>query len=47
MPYMYVPKPNFVNSPFFFFFYKKKNTLFVFKHSRLQSDKIIHFCYGM
>ena len=44
MPYMYVPKPNFVNSPFFLI---KKNTLFVFKHSRLQSDKIIHFCYGM
>ena len=43
MPYMYVPKPNFVNSPFF----KKKKTLFVFKHSRLQADKIIHFCYGM
>ena len=39
MPYMYVPKPNFFNSPL-----KKK---IVFEHSKLQTDKIIHFCYGL
>ena len=29
MPYMYVPKPNFVNSPFFFFFFLKKLYLYL------------------